>query len=355
MSKSQSFNRHSETMDDRSLDLQERDEFAQRLLQRDKAKHQSIVTSHIEDEPTTHTAAEEASIPIDKLREESRRAYLKKRTEKELTLLEQEIQEEEEMFHDDIAAGKLTKYELKNIELKKQILQLARKDIHDPSDSTSQEAFYHLPDDYLSGEDDDDDNEYGTNHTKRKKHLTKEQQNQAILKSRYKEGGKNAFTEQQIWEETQTRKAPSSHVGMKKHKSYHPNKNDSTIITATTTSSTTSHHEKEYDLLLEDNNNIDFILHDSQQGYDHRSKKHHPLQGLVGPEYDPDKNAGEVEGDHHHHHHEPNVFMSKREQLKAMRKQLPVYPYREEFLAAVKLHQVLILVGEVRVFFFFFC
>ena len=38
--------------------------------------------------------------------------------------------------------------------------------------------------------------------------------------------------------------------------------------------------------------------------------------------------------------------LTKHEKMIEGRKKLPVYPYREEFLAAVKDHQVLILVGE---------
>ena len=38
--------------------------------------------------------------------------------------------------------------------------------------------------------------------------------------------------------------------------------------------------------------------------------------------------------------------VTAHEKILAGRKKLPVYPYREDFLAAVKDHQVLILVGE---------
>jgi pre-mRNA-splicing factor ATP-dependent RNA helicase DHX16 len=38
--------------------------------------------------------------------------------------------------------------------------------------------------------------------------------------------------------------------------------------------------------------------------------------------------------------------LTEHQKILACRKRLPVYPYREEFLAAVKDHRVLILVGE---------
>ena len=38
--------------------------------------------------------------------------------------------------------------------------------------------------------------------------------------------------------------------------------------------------------------------------------------------------------------------MSEHEKLLAVRKRLPVYPYRDEFLAALAAHPVLVVVGE---------
>ena len=303
-------------LDSRLLDLKERDDFAQRLLQRDKDRQRSANIQ--QEEPTS---LESSSIPLDKLREESRRAYLKKRTEKELTLLEQEIKEEEEMFQDDMARGKLTQQELKRIELGKQILQLARKDALNHEDA--KETFYHLPDDDNDEEEEEDEEGGGS---KKRKHLTKEQQNQALLKSRYKED-KGSKTEQQIWEETQVKKASSSsYMGNKKHKNH-----------VYTTHETSSLIEKEYDLILEDP--IDFILQDSKDGYDHRKNKDsstgHNLPTLKGTREDEDLAA-----------QEDTLFLTKREKMAMARKKLPVYPYREEFLAALQQHQVMILVGE---------
>jgi HrpA-like RNA helicase len=40
------------------------------------------------------------------------------------------------------------------------------------------------------------------------------------------------------------------------------------------------------------------------------------------------------------------AHMSEHEKLLAVRKRLPVYPYREEFLAALASHPVLVVVGE---------
>jgi pre-mRNA-splicing factor ATP-dependent RNA helicase DHX16 len=43
---------------------------------------------------------------------------------------------------------------------------------------------------------------------------------------------------------------------------------------------------------------------------------------------------------------ESQAILTEHEKILAGRKKLPVFPYREEFLAAVKEHQILVLVGE---------
>lgn len=58
------------------------------------------------------------------LREESRRAYLKKREEKELKLLERQLQDEEELFGGESA---LTEAERRRIEMGREILCMAKR------------------------------------------------------------------------------------------------------------------------------------------------------------------------------------------------------------------------------------
>lgn len=107
-----------ESLDDkRDHDLKERDSFAKRLLDRDRKKdgvgsdgNAKKLAEREEDEMrlargervTDRETGEELS--LSRLREVSRREYLKKRTERELTLLDREIAEEEQEFGKDLGA-----------------------------------------------------------------------------------------------------------------------------------------------------------------------------------------------------------------------------------------------------------
>jgi HrpA-like RNA helicase len=76
-------------------------------------------------------------------------------------------------------------------------------------------------------------------------------------------------------------------------------------------------------------------VYDTHKGYDNREdkekhrKSHHANEEKVKQETADSLRA-----------------VTEHEKMLAGRKQLPVFPYREEFLAAVKEHQVLVLVGE---------
>lgn len=101
---------------------------------------------------------------------------------------------------------------------------------------------------------------------------------------------------------------------------------------------------------------IDFVLKDANVGYDNRKKNERRQQNrrrrqrLRGEDVDDVNNSGpsDQSSDSSTQQTAREVCepMSEREKMKAGRKKLPVYPYREEFLRAVKDHQVLILVGE---------
>jgi pre-mRNA-splicing factor ATP-dependent RNA helicase DHX16 len=86
-------------------------------------------------------------------------------------------------------------------------------------------------------------------------------------------------------------------------------------------------NEKQYDLVFEDQ--IDFVMQDTKKGYDNRDKKRVRNDPL--PDGRPELEMRPA---------------TEHEEILAGRKKLPVFPYREEFLAAMKDHQVLILVGE---------
>jgi pre-mRNA-splicing factor ATP-dependent RNA helicase DHX16 len=280
---------------ERQQDLKERDELVLRMRNRDQSKTKQKVKSEsggdqeeqmrLEDEAKLvrgETVVDKVTgqeLSLDKLREESRRAYLKKREERELTLLKQSLEDEEELFRD----AKLTSAEKKRIALGKQILGMVgeRQGEEDKND-----GFYRLPDEFNEQD-------------------TKANQDKVLLSSRYTETKKEK-SEQELWEESQTQKA--SGLGSRKKK---PSTADG------------------YELVFDDQ--IDFVMQESNKGYDRRDKKHRLKEEEEERRRDDPLEIRPA---------------TAHEKILAGRKKLPVYAYREELLAAVKDHQVLILVGE---------
>ncbi|GKY97532.1 hypothetical protein MPSEU_000711400 [Mayamaea pseudoterrestris] len=276
---------------EREKDKRERDELVERMLNKDKQKTKDgakvkeeeeayqkrvkleerlLKGEAVVDEHTGH------AITIDSLREESRRSYLKKREEKELQLLKQSLEDEEELFK----GQELTKAEKEQLALKRKILAMAQQK---EAEDDKNDGFYRLPDEYDATE-------------------RKHKQDHAALTSRYIEP-KQEKSEQELWETSQTEKAVKQ--------SNKKGKGD------------------DYELVFDDQ--IDFVLQESRKGYDKRDLKHkkkiddEAIQAADPKELRP---------------------ATEHEKMLAGRKKLPVYPYREEFLAAVKEHSVLIVVGE---------
>ncbi len=303
---------------ERLQDIKERDEFAKRLLEKDqrKTKHDQDMDNNnnnyennndklkkrIEMEQRLARGEEVmdettgTTITLKSLREESRRVYLKQRTERELQLLEQELKEEEEMFDQET----LTDAEKKRIALRKQILQMARDD-KGRKDREGDDGFYRLPDEYEEQEG-----------------RTKAEKDNTLLKSRYVEE-KVEKSEQQLWEEAQVQKAMAGKRVKQGRKQT---------------------EQKEYDLIFEQ---IDFIKTDERKGYDRR-KKDKPSKRKSSRSSESDYSDAEVSCCTSRM--EEDKPLTEHEKILIGRKKLPVYPYREEFLSAVRDHQVLILVGE---------
>lgn len=286
---------------EREKDLRERDEFVQRLLERDKTKTKDKTKKDAEPEESEDAyrkridleqrlakgeevvGADGKVLTLERLRTESRRAYLKKRQEREVTLLKQSLQDEEELFR----GAKLTEAERKRIALSKRILGMVEEN---DDEQGKEDGFYRLPDEYSSRD-------------------TKGSQDNALLTSRYVEP-KLEKSEQELWEESQTKKAAAVARGNKK----------------------SSRDEKEYELVFDDQ--IDFVMQETNKGYDRRDKK------KKGVEEESSRSEKDVKQE------EDFKPLTEHEKILAGRKKLPVYPYREEFLAAVKDHQILVLVGE---------
>lgn len=268
-------------------DKQERDELVTRMLKRDMDMASSKFKKVADEKQHKHLDLERkllngetvideltgTSMNIDKLREESRRVYLKKREERELELLKQSIRDEEDLFKDE----KLTEHEKKRIEIGKKILSMAssRND-----EANRHDGFYRLPD------------EINQMDSKSNRDITS-------LTSRYVEPT-HEKTEGELWEESQIQKGASK---LPKNK---------------------MSDDKQYDLIFDDG--IDFVMQETTKGYDLRETKKSQPNEVVASRIPTSK--------------------SKHELILEGRKRLPVYAYRNEFLAALKDNQVLILVGE---------
>lgn len=105
---------------DRLQDLKEREEFAERLRNRDEANTKRKMDQ--QNKKILEEAAKRLKLEKDdrnkvvpKLREESRQVYLQRREEDKLAELEQEVMDEEYLWQ----GVKLTKYEQERLERKK--------------------------------------------------------------------------------------------------------------------------------------------------------------------------------------------------------------------------------------------
>ena len=295
---------------ERERDRKERDEFVQRMLERDEQKTmqkardtQATRAQQLDTErrlargetvldPTTGR-----EMTLQSLQEQSRRLYLKKRTERQVELKERELLDEQDMFRGQT----LTAAEQRRIELDRRIIRMARGQQGDNDDDNDDQndGFYRLPDEYDEKQ-------------------SKALQDQALLTSRYRET-KGEKTEQELWEESQTNKAAGLAGGTKKKK---------------------KNKEKQYELVFEDQ--IDFVMQSTSKGYDRREERYKRRER----EEEEEAAAKEERQTKDQPRAEEARPTTAHEKILAGRKKLPVFPYREELLAAVKEHQVLILVGE---------
>ena len=185
---------------ERQKDLAERDEFVKRMNKRDKNRIKGGDKHDDEEDDGNGVDAVRADqerqlaeggaivdessgkvVAMSTLREECRRAYLKKREETELKLLERQLQDEEELFGGESA---LTEAERRRIEMGREILRMAKRRGVKEEDKRDG---YHLP-------------------VEVDEKLSKAERDASALTSRYVEEVKEK-TEQELWEESQTNKA----------------------------------------------------------------------------------------------------------------------------------------------------
>ncbi|KAK9722079.1 hypothetical protein K7432_002966 [Basidiobolus ranarum] len=176
--------------EERLRDLKERDEFSDRLKNKDHEKTKKLIEDrsgkdeteaikrrNLADDPEARKSA------LPNIRERSRQEYLKLREEQRLELLRKKIEDEEVLFHDE----QLTKKEIEAHKYNKEVLRLAeeRLKIDDKFDG------YVMPEDYIT--------EKGKIDRKKK---------EEVLYKRYEEDQNQKFvSEQDQWEMHQINKS----------------------------------------------------------------------------------------------------------------------------------------------------
>ncbi|RUS17612.1 hypothetical protein BC937DRAFT_89743 [Endogone sp. FLAS-F59071] len=268
---------------ERLQDLKERDEFAQRLKEKDKEKTKKLIEDRSSkgdtDSKRRRNLADDAGArreALPEIRERSRQEYLKLREQQRLELLRLKVADEEFLFRDQ----RVTAKERKQHEYDKKVLELAeaRLKIDDKTDG------YVMPEDYIT--------EKGKIDRKKK---------EAALYRRYEEDQPDKFvTDQDQWEQQQIVKA-SMKTGALAGKGPAP--------------------EDEYDYVFDEEQKIDFVLSATINAKDKDDKDIEMMELLDEAE-------------------------RKARTIDEVRKSLPIYQYRDPLLQAIEQFQVLVVVGE---------
>ncbi|PCH40145.1 hypothetical protein WOLCODRAFT_16331 [Wolfiporia cocos MD-104 SS10] len=268
-------------------DLRERDEFADRVKQRDKEKTKRIVED--KSSKATGAAAEAAQRRVladdseareramPSLREHSRQEYLSKREIQRIELLRREIADDEALF----SGMKISKRERRELERKKELLRLVeeRLKIDDKWEG------YQLPEDYIT--------EQGKIDKKKK---------EGVLYQRYEDAkpkDDQFTTDVDQWEAAQT-----------KHSAFKTGAMDKQEIV------------EDYEYVFDESQTIKFVMETTMGGENHMSAADRLLQQQI------------------------EAAEERAKTIDDTRKSLPIYQYREELLDAIKNHQVLIVVAE---------
>ncbi|MED6192049.1 Pre-mRNA-splicing factor ATP-dependent RNA helicase DEAH1 [Stylosanthes scabra] len=270
--------------EERLKDQREKEELEQHLKERDAAGTRKLtehkLTRREEEEAIRRSTAQEND-DIQPLRKVSRQEYLKKREEKKLEELRDDIEDEQYLFE----GVKLTEAEYRELRYKKEIYELVKKRAEE-ADNVNE---YRMPEAY--------DQEGGVNQEKRF----------SVAMQRYRdtnaEEKMNPFAEQEALEEHQIGKATLKYGSKNKKQA-----------------------ADDYQFVFEDQ--IDFIK----------------ASVTDGDNFDYEEMEDSLE---------KSRAKSALEALKEERKKLPIYPYREELLQAIRDHQawffpasVLVIVGE---------
>lgn len=269
---------------DRQRDLQERDEFAKRLANKDDGKTKKIV----EDRTRSGEAARRRALADDassraaampELRMRSRQEYLKKRETERLALLRRQVAEEAAELRENPS---LTRKEKEEFARNREVLQIAeeRLRIDDYRDG------YMMPEDYIT----------------EKGKIDRKKKEDALYKryvDRDELGQEKFVTEHEEWEMEQTAKAKAQ---IKK-----PEFVD----------------EGDYEYVFDDSQQINFVTDTKLEG------THKPMTG-----------------EQRMLEQKLNAAEQKAASIEDTRKSLPIFQFRNEIIQAVEDHQILIIVGE---------
>lgn len=272
---------------DAERDRRERDEFAERVKQREleakqkapmlsKAEQQAMEEAHKRRQMNAHSEAE-----IQEARIRARWKYLEKREQEQLQALRDQIRDERELFKGE----ELTEAEKKLMEMNERILALAEQRVNRKAEDDG----YRMPDAY-------EDDQGHRDKKKAQNVLLKRYEEDPKKKEEYAKDGPDWRAEQDEWEVTQISAG------------------------ATTSREQTGAAAQSalgaYELLVDEQKQIEFV-----------AVKAASLAG-----------DGKVTT--------PSAALSKAATMKEVRASLPIYPYRESLLKAIEEYQVLIIVGE---------
>lgn len=272
---------------ERLEDLEDRDAFAERVRERDRARTKRIV----EDRSSKNVGAaaeaaqrrqladdaEARKLALPSLRQHSRQEYLTKREIQQIELLRQEIADDEALF----SGMKISKREKKELEHKKELLKLVEERLK----LNEQQEGYQLPEDYLT--------EQGK--------IDKKKKENALYK-RYEETkpkDDQFVTDVDQWEAHQTQNS-----------TFHTGSMDKREL------------QDDYEYVFDESQTIQFIMDARPSELTPMSAAEKLLRGQI------------------------EAAEKKARTIEETRKSLPIYAYKEELIAAIKEHQVLIVVAE---------
>jgi pre-mRNA-splicing factor ATP-dependent RNA helicase DHX16 len=288
---------------ERLQDWKERDEFAERMRERDKQKTKKVVEDRsskatgaaaeaaIRRQLAEDTDARETALPS--LRQHSRQEYLTKREIQQIELLRKEIQDEEILF----SGMKVSKRERENFDRKKELLRLVeeRLKINDKWEG------YQLPEDYLT--------EQGKIDKKKKENALYKRYEDAKPKD------DQFVTDVDQWETSQTQ-----------HSTFKVGAMDKKDII------------DDYEYVFDESQTIKFVMEATLPGAN-MSAADRLLQAQI--------DAAEKRGEYKYCSWKKTAkYRFTAKTIEETRKSLPIYAYRQELIDAVKEHQVLIVVAE---------